>query len=145
MKMKVLINMSKKKKCSNKIFLKFDNRIFNFMWVQMMKDASIMMGFSGGQLQELILKIFEDGRELDPHKDYKVYDSKMDSGGKITFHSSGWYKLTKNTKIGLDNEMDRVTVKGKKLSEIDEPTRMLEILIPSCLLLTTEKPVEGRD
>ncbi len=60
---------------------------------------------------------------------------------KISFHSSGHYKLT--TKMGLSNgSIDRATIDGPRLDDIVEPRRMLEILLPKKLPLATTQRTE---
>lgn len=125
-----------------RIFLKKDGHILNFMWAYVTKDGSVLMGFYGDTFIESIEKIFDGRGELIPGKHFTVVTEEGINYPKISFHTSGWYKLTQKIKKIVT---DRLTIMGLPLKSIKKPTRMLEILIPMNLKKTDKQPIQGKD
>jgi hypothetical protein len=116
------------------------------MWVKVSrKGDTVMMGFSGTGYKESIIKVFDTAGELVPDKDFAVENqSSSIPQAKISFHSTGKYKLTTKAKIKKYSS-DRVTVQGLPFNDINKYTRMAEILLPTCLLASESKHNELND
>jgi hypothetical protein len=113
---------------SAKILISVDGRPFDFMWATVMPDASVIMGFrfEGSQQIELVA---ERDRQLRPPL---LQAPRIVCYPKISFHPSGQYKL--DATMGLTEEsMDWSTVVGPRLQDIQQPRRMLEVLLPDAL------------
>lgn len=123
---------------SSKIYINHRNGLCDFMWANISKDGSIMLGFTE-QGSEKTHAIFDKDRGELRAEDF--IEAKPLPNPKITFHRSGHYKLTTN--IGLsENSIDRCTVLGAPLDQIMEPKLLMEILIPNRLKLTDKNPSE---
>lgn len=120
-----------------KFYIKNNIEYFDFMWVTVGKDESIYMGFSFKGVGK-IKKICEGQSDLYPNKEFATEDS---ADSKISFHSSGLYKI--EPKIKKTRE-DRATVLGEELSSIDDPRIMLEIFFP-INMVKSEKLPNSRD
>lgn len=130
-------------KTRRKIFLKNGSDILNFMWADVTSDGSVVMGLYGVSFKPSIEKIFEKEGEVLPGQGFEdVSGGQLTNDTKITFHTSGFYKLKNEIK---KITRDRVTIKGTPLGEIAEPMRMLEILIPARLTKALKKPNEDMD
>lgn len=113
---------------SAKIYIRVEDRLFDFMWANMMPDASVILGlrFAGQQQIELVAE--RDGQLRPP----EIESPRIVCYPKISFHPSGRYKL--DAKVGLSRtSIDRSTVVGPRLEDIGEPRRMLEVLLPEVL------------
>lgn len=131
--------MAKKK--SPRVFIKKGVTFAKFLYAQEASDGSVIIGYPVKMRAGIQFVSDRHLGELRP-PDLHVEESEVESA-KISFHSSGHYKLT--SKVGRTKEtMDRATVIGKKLSEIDKPERMAEFLIPLHIPVTGV-PVENRD
>lgn len=99
------------------------------MWSDLTTDQSIVIGLSNidnGIVKEIFAPIH--GHLCDDD----LYKREGDVAPKFTFHVSGNYKGEGSA--GIDpNSLDRPTIKGLPLNEINEPKRMLEILLPKNL------------
>lgn len=129
--------MAKRPK-SAKILIRVDNNLYEFMWVNIGPDDSVMMGFQfeGQQQVELVI----DGALGELRPPY-IHAPKLVSKPKISFHSSGQYKL--DVLMGQHKcAVDRSTVVGPKLRDIIEPRRMAEILLPDALYPARSPPTE---
>jgi hypothetical protein len=105
------------------------------MWADVSADGTIVMGFRfpGHSEVELVLDK-ELGEMRPPH----VITTQVFGPPKLTFHATGHYKLTAPMGKALDS-MDRATVVGPKLSNINKPRRMAEILLPADLPAATKQ------
>lgn len=95
-----------------------------------------MMGFrfEGRQQIELVIDRFL-GELRPPH----IETPHLVSEPKISFHSSGHYKL--DVQMGLNpRAIDRSTVIGPRLEEIAAPRRMAELLFPETLPVAETVP-----
>jgi len=114
------------------------------MWADVIKDGSVLMGISG-EVVPSIEKIFDPKGELLPGKHFEIPNEKESVSStkkKISFHTSGRYKLMQKIK---KLTTDRVTVAGLPLKDIVKLTRMLDILIPSHLTKSICEPVPNKD
>lgn len=124
---------------SAKIYIRVEDRLFDFMWANVTPDSSIIMGlrFEGQQQIELIA---ESNRQLRPPQ---IEAPRVVCHPKISFHPSGHYKL--DAQVGLTpTSVDRSTVIGPRLEDIDDPRRMLEVLLPEVLPFAS-KVITDRD
>lgn len=121
---------------SAKIYIKRGEKLYNFMWANVGPDGSVMLGFpfEGKEAVELVLD--ETLGELRPPA---VVTNERVGHPKISFHSSGHFKLTAEMGKTLD-AVDRATIEGPKLTDISGPRRMVELLIPKMLPEATVKP-----
>jgi len=119
--------MPRTKHC--RIYLKSADELLDFMWADLTADGSVTMGFvfTGRSEVEFVLD-----QELGELRRPQLITTKVVGQPKLTFHASGHYKLTAIMGTSQD-ALDRATVLGPKLSEIDEPRRMAEILLPNTL------------
>lgn len=124
---------------SAKIYIRVEDRLYDFMWANVMADESVVMGlrFEGQQQIELVAE--HDGQRRPP----QIEAPRIVCHPKISFHRSGHYKL--DAKVGLTPSLvDRSTVIGPRLEDIDEPRRMLEVLLPEVLPVAS-KDITDRD
>ncbi len=119
--------MTRKRHC--RIYVKKEQQLLDFMWADVSADGTVVMGlrFPGYVEVELVLD-----KELGELKSPQVITTQVFGQPKLSFHATGHYKLTAQMGKAHDS-MDRATVIGPKLSNIDEPRRMAEILLPSKL------------
>lgn len=123
---------------SSRIYIKHRDGLCDFLWANMAKDGSIMLGFTE-QGSEQTHAIFD--KEPGELRAGDFIEAKPLPNPKITFHQSGYYKLTTN--IGLrEDTVDRCTIVGAPLKQITAPILLIEILIPNKLKLTEEKLTE---
>jgi hypothetical protein len=119
-----------------RIFLRDSDRLYNFMWANLTADGSVVLGLlnvTKGEVAEVYAPIQGRLRSTD------LLRAEGETAAKFTFHASGIFKG--NGYIGLDpNALDRPTTVGRPLSEIVEPQRMLEILLPKLLCCADRKP-----
>lgn len=124
------------KKFKRRIFISKDDSIYDFMWADLTKDQSIVIGLSGidnGVVEKIFSPIEGHLCKSDLHK------NEASVGPKFTFHASGIYKGEGS--VGLSpNSLDRPTIKGIPLKEINEPIRMLELLLPKRLYQSKHSP-----
>jgi hypothetical protein len=105
-----------------------------------MPDGSVIMGLRFEAQQQIELVVGEQDGTLRPPD---IEAPKIVCHPKVSFHPSGHYKL--DAQVGLTSTtIDRATVIGPRLQEIDEPRRMLEILVPP-LLPKASKPLTDTD
>lgn len=124
---------------SAKVYIRVEDRLFDFMWANVMPDGSVVMGlcFKGRQQIELVA---ERDRQLRPPR---IEAPRIVCYPKISFHPSGRYKL--DAQVGLTStSVDRSTIIGPRLEHIDEPRRMLEVLLPKVLPIAS-KATTNRD
>lgn len=128
-----MIKMKRPK--SAKIYIKLKDQICNFMWANLGPDNTVMMGFLGSGTEGIDFILDKNLGQLAADDINVVGESGYP---KITFHPSGHYKLA--THVGLRSQArDRCTVVGPPLSDITQPRRMVEILIPKRLSLAQNK------
>lgn len=121
-----------------KIILKQYDNFFDFMWAKTTNDGSVMMGLPGNN-NESAIKVFDETKgEMIPGKDF--FTTSNDKGqSKISFHKSGKMKLTNQLLVSLNhNSWDRVTIDSKGFSGIQEPIRLLEMILPNQFKLFTK-------
>jgi len=129
--------MARAKHC--RIFVKKEQQLLDFMWADVSVDGTVVMGlrFPGHSEVELVLD-----KELGELRPPQVITTQVVGQPKLSFHATGHYKLT--APMGKDhNSMDRATVVGPKLSDIDEPRRMAEILLPLNLPIAAKQITEN--
>jgi hypothetical protein len=120
---------------SAKIYIKIKGNFCDFMWANVGPDSSVMIGFQGNGAEKLNF-ILDSNLWRVEVSDIQIHESL--GRPKVTFHESGNYKLS--TSVGLNPQsIDRCTIIGTPLSEIREPRRMMEILIPKSLKATESK------
>jgi len=122
----------------SRIFIRYKGNVCDFMWADVTKDGTVVIG------------LVETGKD----STRAIWDAKLGElrpGGfieaqsienpKTSFHASGFYKMT--TRIGISpNTIDRCTIVGPPLEEIVEPRRMMEVLLPNKLRVSSKKPSE---
>lgn len=120
------------KKFKRRIFINKNDHFYDFMWADLSKDKSIVIGLSGfenGEIEEIYSPIEGHLNKNDLHKNI------VSVAPKFTFHASGFYKGEGGVGISA-NSVDRPTIKGVPLNKISEPRRMLEILLPKNIYLS---------
>ena len=123
---------------SARVYIRVEDRLFDFMWANVGPDGTVLMGLGFEGEQQIELVIDRDLGELRPPN---IQAPRLVRKPKISFHSSGHYKL--DVQMGLDpNALDRSTVVGPRLEEITGPRRMLELLLPAQLPIARECPSE---
>ncbi len=119
---------------SSRIFIRLPEGLCDFLWINVMPDSSVVLGAAYQGKQTVNLVVDPEYGELRP-KDLVIEEAWENP--KITFHTSGQYKIT--AKVGLSEEsIDRCTVVGQRLDSI-ERRRMAEILVPNGLTLSDRK------
>jgi len=124
---------------SAKVYIRVGDCLFDFMWANVISDGSVIMGlrFQGQQQIEVVA---ERDRQLRPPQ---IEALRIVCHPKISFHPSGHYKL--DAQVGLTaTSIDRATVTGPRFENIDEPCRMLEVLLPEVLPVAS-KGIADRD
>jgi hypothetical protein len=105
------------KRKTSKVFVKRGDSLSTLLWADMSdKDGSVMLGIpakgSGG-----ILHVSDTDVQYPSHE---LITEESKGHEKISFHVSGQYKLL--SKVGkTEDTLDRATVEGVRLSEIQEP------------------------
>ena len=122
----------------SRIYVKNTQHLLDFMWADVSADGTVVMGFrfSGHGEVELVLD-----KELGNLRPPQVKTTRVDGRLKLSFHATGQYKLTTQLGKAYDS-MDRATVVGPKLSDIDKPRLMAEIFLPRNLSAATKKITE---
>lgn len=123
---------------SSKIFIKHDDHLCDFMWINIGPDDSVMIGLFAEGDEKTISIISHEGE----FKSSDIEHGKSLPNPKINFHKSGICKLT--TQIGkTKNSIDRCSILiGTTIDEIVEPKRMMEILIPDKIKISSKIPTE---
>jgi len=119
--------MARTKHC--RIYIRRAQQLLDFMWADVSADGTVVMGFRFPGHSEVELVLDKELGELRPPQ---VITTQVVCQLKLSFHANGQYKLTAPMGKAHDS-MDRATVVGPKLSDIDEPRRMAEILLSSDL------------
>jgi hypothetical protein len=95
------------------------------MWAQFNANGDVYMGLTAkgtGGLEQV----------YDPNLGHvlarDIYAPQSNGSLKLSFHSSGKYKLTGRMGLSEDSQ-DRVTVMGPPLAEIAAPRMMAEVLL----------------
>ncbi|MEP6890214.1 MAG: hypothetical protein ABI955_05905 [Nitrospirota bacterium] len=120
----------------SRVFVKSGNDLFYLMWAQFETSGDVYMGLtakgSGGieQVYDPDLGRLLAGDLVAPQTDEDL---------KISFHASGQYKLSGRMGLKQDS-LDRVSVTGPALADINKPRMMTEILLPVHLPYATRKP-----
>jgi hypothetical protein len=129
--------MARAKHC--RIYIERPQQLLDFMWADVSADGTVVMGFRfpGTSEVELVLD-----KELGELRSPQVITTRVVGDLKLSFHATGQYKLTALMGKTRDS-MDRATVVGPKLSDIDEPRRMAEILLPADLPAATKQITEN--
>ncbi len=130
-------SMARPRHC--RIYVKRSQQLLDFMWAKVQVDRTVLMGFRfpGNSEVELVLD-----KELGELKPPQFITTQVVDKPKLSFHATGNYKLT--AKMGKTRDsIDRATVVGPKLSDINEPRRMAEILLPSDLHTSTNQITEN--
>ncbi|MDO8414544.1 MAG: hypothetical protein Q7S51_12235 [Gallionellaceae bacterium] len=109
------------------------------MWADVSADGTVVMGFRFPGNSEVELVLDKDIGEISPPQ---LITTQVVGALKLSFHATGQYKLTAPMGKSLDS-MDRATVVGPKLSYIDKPRRMAEILLPLDLPVATKQITEN--
>lgn len=125
---------------SVKIYIKTGETIFDFMWANIALDGSVLLELSY-KYQERIL--WTDSEDKERLIQCKSQSNEKIKNPKITFHKSGNYKMASSLQI-KPNMKDRFTIIGPPLDEIEQPRRMMDILLPNNLH-KTEKQITNRD
>lgn len=126
---------------SSKIYIQQGNSMFNFMWANVMKDDSVMLGCTQQSKGYLKVLFDENFGELRPPDVLQ----KISTGPfKITFHKSGKYKMDVETALP-GKPYDRCTVLGPCLDDISEPRRMLEVMIAPNQLKQAKSMITEKD
>lgn len=126
---------------SCKVFLAHGSTCTEFMWADMSSDGSVLLGLFGQA--ELRVEMVQDA-DLGNVKPPRFFGPALVGNPKISFHSTGHYKLT--GKMGKTKAtLDRATVKGPPLHEIASPRRMAEIVLPRWMPTGTRVPESSRD
>lgn len=108
------------------------------MWANVGPDGSVMIGFPSKGKQQVVSAIDEKLGELRPPT---VIKEEVIGRFKINFHPSGQVKVT--AKMGRTADaIDRATVEGPRLADISDPRRMVELLLPKELPLSTGRATE---
>jgi len=120
----------------SRVFVKSANNLFYLMWAQFETNGDVYVGLtvkgSGG-----IDLVYDP--DLGKVLAEDLVAPQTDEDLKISFHSSGLYKLS--GRMGLNEDsVDRVTVTGPRLVDISESRMMVEILLPAHLPRTTRRP-----
>jgi len=123
---------------SAKIYIRRGENLYSFMWANVGPDGSVMLGFSFHGKEEVELVLDKELGELRPPA---VVTKETIGRPKMSFHSSGHYKLTAEMGKNLD-AVDRATIEGPRLTDIIDPRRMVELLLPKMLPEATENPTE---
>ena len=124
---------------SCKVFIQLPDGRCDLFWLNVTQDRSVVLGTSYPGTQSVRL-ILEEGQPADPAR---TVSESTSQNPKITFHYSGHYKVS--AFVGKSSSaMDRCTIIGPKLSEIDDPRRMVEVILPRQLLLSV-KPTSELD
>ena len=123
---------------SVKVFIRRDGELCELMWTELGPDGSVMMGLLG-EVAEEVEYVHDAVRGTIRKPDFATQPNH--GTHKISFHPSGRYKLM--SKLGLgDHMLDRVTVDGPPLADIAAPRRMLEIVLPRSLPISSRTPKE---
>lgn len=123
---------------SAKIYIKRDKELYGFMWAKVGTDGSVMLGFPFEGKEEVEVVLDEALGEMRPPA---LVTKKIIGRPKISFHSSGHFKLT--AEMGkTPNAVDRATIEGPALTDISDPRRMVELFIPKVLPRATKEPTE---
>ncbi|MEW6657089.1 MAG: hypothetical protein AB1424_00360 [Thermodesulfobacteriota bacterium] len=126
---------------SNKILIKRGKEFYQFMWANLGHDGTVFIGFPGKGKHHIVSVIDDKIGEIQPHS---IATEDFVGPFKISFHPSGQFKLM--SKMGRQSDaIDRVTVEGPKLSDISEPRRMIEILLPQDFPILTVSQASMRD
>jgi len=108
------------------------------MWANVGPDGSIMIGFPFKGKQQVVSVIDEKLGELRPPT---LITEDIIGRFKISFHPSGQFKLL--AKMGRTaDEIDRLTVEGPRLADINAPRRMVEFCLPKKLPLIIGQPTD---
>lgn len=129
--------MARKQHC--RIYIKNNQQLLDFMWADISADGTIVMGFRFNGNSEIELVLDKKLGELRPPK---IITTQVVNQLKLSFHATGHYKLNASMGKKIDS-MDRATVVGPKLSDINEPRRMAEILLPPDLPTATTQFTEN--
>lgn len=122
----------------SRVFIRSGTDLFYLMWAQFETNGDVYMGLTAkgiGWLEQAYAPTIGHVQGKDIHA------PQSDESLKLSFHTSGQYKLTGRMGLSKDSE-DRVTVNGIPLAHISEPRMMAEILLPIHLPRTTYKPSE---
>jgi len=124
-----------KKPIPSRIYLKNKVGLLKIMNIFNLPDESVAMTFYDYK-KEAFFILQNDKRE-----NIETIDEKNQP--KITFHQSGIIKLT--SKTSKNNNIDRITWKGKPFRKIKRPHRMMEVLLPSKLFRANKNFRDDRD
>ncbi len=120
----------------SRVFIRSGNNLLYLMWAQFDANGDVYMGLTAkgsGGLEQV----------YDPNLGHvlarDIYAPQSNGSLKLSFHSSGQYKLTGRMGLNEDSQ-DRVTVTGPPLAEIAAPRMMAEVLLPTRLQPTTVWP-----
>jgi len=127
---------------SSKILIKHGEKLHAFMRAYPIADGSVLMEFLFEGKEKVQLVLDEELGEVRPTQ---IVTEESIGQLKISFHSSGQFKLM--AKMGKsEDSIDRATIDGPPLKDIDNPRHMLEILFmrdwPLAIAQTTERDTE---
>jgi hypothetical protein len=107
------------------IFIEKQGALKVFLWANVGKDGSVMIGIPG-EIKSYIELIIDHDKEYRPEELYVEENKGVE---KVSFHPSGIFKMS--GKVGKSkSSLDRVTVKGPPLADIIEPRRMMDFILP---------------
>ena len=118
-----------------RIYIRYEGDLHYFLWATISKDKSVMIGFPFTNGEDFAFSNSADTYILKED----IYTQSYHGPAKISFHSSGVYKL--NCKIGKSvDTVDRATVNGTALANIADREFMAEIIIPKDIPVTSKTP-----
>jgi hypothetical protein len=127
------------KKRSSKIFIRYNGELCDFMRAMTGSDGSVMFNFVGNGMFTTEAIFDESLGEL--REGNFIEEKTYNKYSKISFHTSGICKLS--NKVGRPSgSLDRCTIIGIPLREISTPRRIMEILLPNRLKITSVVPTE---
>lgn len=119
--------MARPKSC--KVYLKRNNTVYSFLWINVAPDGSVLLGIQPAG-HEFIHRVFDNSVIQRNPRGY-IKSSPVEHK-KISFHKSGKIKI--DSQLGKStNSIDRCTIRGKPLSEIRKPELMVEFILPNHL------------
>lgn len=120
----------------SRVFIKSGSNLFYLMWSEFDTSGDVYMGLTAkgsGRLEQVYDPTIGHVQGSD------IYAPQSVGSLKISFHTSGQYKLTGLMGLSKDS-LDRVSVTGPALADINKPRMMTEILLPVHLPFASRKP-----
>ena len=117
-----------------RVYIKEENDRYDFLWGDGGDDGSVYFGLTGKGRQTV--RQIEAGRDYVQKVSQKIFHP-YTGPHKISFHVSGQYTLANHVEDGVDK--NRLVAHGKPLLSISQPTRMMDIIVPTSQLKLTNK------